>query len=64
MSIQYTVLGSEPTTFGTKISSHNHKTRAPAPGQTLTVREYFSSILNLQKYIASGIDYNNNSFII
>ena len=24
MSIQYTVLGFEPTTFGTRVSSHNH----------------------------------------
>ena len=30
MSIQYKVLGFEPTTFGTWLSSHNHKTRAPA----------------------------------
>ena len=24
--------GLEPTTFGTRVSSHNHWTRAPAPG--------------------------------
>ena len=30
MSIQYTVLGFELTTFGTWVSSHNHLTRAPA----------------------------------
>ena len=30
MSIQYMVLGFEPTTFGTWVSSHDHKTRAPA----------------------------------
>ena len=30
MSIQYTVLGFEPTTFGTRVSSHNHQTRPPA----------------------------------
>ena len=30
MSIQYTVLGFELTTFGTLVSSHNHLTRAPA----------------------------------
>ena len=30
MSIQYTVRGFEPTTFGTRVSSHNHKTRPPA----------------------------------
>ena len=29
MSIQYTVLGFEPTTFGARVSSHNHWTRAP-----------------------------------
>ena len=29
MTIQYTVLGFEPTTFGTRVSSHNHQTRAP-----------------------------------
>ena len=29
-SIQYTVLGFEPTTFGTWVSSRNHYTRAPA----------------------------------
>ena len=28
MSIQYTVPGFELTTFGTRVSSHNHKTRA------------------------------------
>ena len=30
MSIQYTVLGFEPTTFSTWVSSDNHNTRAPA----------------------------------
>ena len=30
MSIQYTVLGFKPMTFGTSVSSHNNKTRAPA----------------------------------
>ena len=30
MSIQYTVSGFEPTTFGTWVSSLNHLTRAPA----------------------------------
>ena len=30
MSIQYPAQGFEPTTFGTWVSSHNHKTRAPA----------------------------------
>ena len=30
MSIQYTVPGFELTTFGTRVSSHNHKARAPA----------------------------------
>ena len=30
MSIQYTVLGFEPMTFGTWVSSHYHWTRAPA----------------------------------
>ena len=30
MSIQYTVLGFECTTFGTRVSSLNHQTRAPA----------------------------------
>ena len=29
MSIQYMVLGLEPTSSGTWISSHNHQTRAP-----------------------------------
>ena len=32
ISIQYTVPGFEPTTFGTRVSSHNQWTRAPAPG--------------------------------
>ena len=31
MSIQYTEPGFEPTSFGTLVASHNHKTRAPAP---------------------------------
>ena len=30
MSIQYTVLGFEPTTYGPRTSSHNHLTRTPA----------------------------------
>ena len=30
MSIQYMVLGFELTTFQTQVSSHNHKTKAPA----------------------------------
>ena len=30
MTIQYTAPGFQPTTFGTQVSSHNHKTRAPA----------------------------------
>ena len=30
MSIHYTVLGFEPATFRTWVSSHNHSTRAPA----------------------------------
>ena len=30
MSTRYTVLGFKPTTFGTWVSSHNHKTRSPA----------------------------------
>ena len=30
MSIQYTVPGFKPTTFGKWVSSHNHLTRAPA----------------------------------
>ena len=30
MSIQYTVTGFEPTTFGMWVSSHNQETRAPA----------------------------------
>ena len=30
MTIQYMAPGFEPTTFGTRVSSHNHKTRAPA----------------------------------
>ena len=30
LSIQYTVPGFEPTTFGTRVSSHDHYTRAPA----------------------------------
>ena len=30
MSIQYTALGFEPTTFRTRVSSHSHQTRAPA----------------------------------
>ena len=36
MSIQYTVLGFEPTTFGTRIFSLNHYTWAPAPIIKLT----------------------------
>ena len=30
MSIQYTVLGFDPTTFRTWVSSHNNYSRAPA----------------------------------
>ena len=30
MSIQYKVSGFELTTFGTRVSSHNHQTMAPA----------------------------------
>ena len=30
MSIQYPAPGFEPTTFGMRVSSHNHYTRAPA----------------------------------
>ena len=36
MSIQYMVLGFEPTTFGTQVSSHNHKARASALMQVIT----------------------------
>ena len=35
MSIQYTVLEFEPTTFGTWVSSHNHLTTAHAPKNIL-----------------------------
>ena len=31
MFIQYMVLGFELTSSGTRVSSHNHNTRAPAP---------------------------------
>ena len=37
MSIQYTVPGFEPMTFGLWVSSHNHYTRAPAQGITFLV---------------------------
>ena len=30
MTIKYTLLGFKSTTFGTRVSSHNHQTRAPA----------------------------------
>ena len=29
MSIQFTVLGFEPTAFNTRVSSHNHQTMVP-----------------------------------
>ena len=34
MSIKYALLGFELTTFGTRVSSHNHLTRSPALGAT------------------------------
>ena len=36
LSIQFMVLGFEPTTFTIGVSSHNHKTKAPAESN-----EYF-----------------------
>ena len=36
MSIQYTVPGFEPMTYGMWVSSHNHKTRAPAHDLVVT----------------------------
>ena len=40
MSIQYTMLGFEPTTFGTWVSSQNHNIRAPAPCGRLSSRSF------------------------
>ena len=45
MYIQYTVLGFELTTFGTWVSSHNHKTSAPA----LAIQFYLYSFIIIVK---------------
>ena len=48
MSIQYTVPGFKPTTFGTRVSSHNHQTRAPAPQSNLHI---MASQIQVLKYL-------------
>ena len=56
MSIQYTeymALGFKPTTFGTRVSSHNHQTRAPASrpfGQDQSVVSVLISLIFLNYY--------------
>ena len=53
MSIQYTVPGFEPTTFGTWVSSHNHLTRAP----TLLLK----CLQSIIKLIFCKVHWDNNS---
>ena len=67
MSIQYTVPGFEPTTFGTWVTSHNHQTRAPALFHSFFVQcaipglFFFSpkaqKHLKKQKVVAVGMTY-------
>ena len=46
MTIQYTALGFEPTTFGTRVSSHNHQTRLPPQDKTYLFRSPVTRIVN------------------
>ena len=42
MSIQYTAPGFKPTTFNTRVSSHNHQTRAPAMSPQIHIFSFFN----------------------
>ena len=48
MSIQYTALGFEPTTFRTWVSFHNHQTRDPA--------QRVSILCSVQSFFAIAVD--------
>ena len=59
-SIKYTAPVLKPTTFGTRVSSHNHLTRAPAQSLHLLLKQIMSvrwlDSLYLQKfYQARGV---------
>ena len=54
-SIQYTVRGFEPTTFRTRVVSHNHQTRVPAQRFLLYFGQKGASDYSLENYDRSFI---------
>ena len=51
MSIQYTAPGFKPTTFNTRVSSHNHQTRAPAMSPQIHIFSFFNLTFTLDSVL-------------
>ena len=50
MSIQYTAPGFEPTTFQTRVVTHNYKTRAPTLGIFLVLEKPLAGLQKLVNF--------------
>ena len=55
ISIQYTMLGFDPTIFRTRVSSHNHKTSAPTPDRVCYVLEPLLSLPPMLLLLLYGV---------